>query len=367
MIGLAVAASVVVAIMLLLPRLLDDRYYIGPASDHYDGERFFNPGRAATSKGLGPFLRWQLSGNRAEWPDRVPVTPTKPAPRVEGETMVATVVGHAGILVQTAGLNILTDPVYSERVSPFSWMGPRRVRAPGVAFDDLPKIDVVLVSHNHYDHLDLDTLQRLWERDRPVIVTPLGNGALMARRGITAFARDWGDTVGIREDVTVTVERVQHWSTRWRYDVNRALWGGFTVATPGGSIYFAGDCGYSDAFAETARQRGPFRLALLPVGAYEPRWFMKAQHMNPAEAVQAFHDLGAETAIGIHWGVWQLTDEAIDAPRQDLAKALKTAAIAPARFPALEPGQSIAVPPASVILSAQPREAASSARRLSSR
>lgn len=359
MIGLAVAASVVVAVMLLLPRLLDDRYYIGPVSDHYDGERFFNPGRAATSKGLGPFLRWQLSGNRSEWPEQVPVTPARPAPRVEGDAMVATVVGHAGVLVQTAGLNILTDPVYSARVSPFSWMGPKRVRAPGVRFDDLPKIDVVLVSHNHYDHLDLDTLQRLRERDRPIIVTPLGNGALMARRGITALARDWGGTVGISDDVTVTVERVQHWSTRWRYDVNRALWGGFTVTTPGGSVYFAGDCGYSDAFAETARARGPFRLALLPVGAYEPRWFMKAQHMNPAEAVQAFRDLGAETAIGIHWGVWQLTDEAIDAPPRDLAKALAAAAIDPARFPALEPGQAMAVPrlppaaPGSPVIAAQ--------------
>lgn len=340
--------------MLILPRLLDDRYYIGPVSDHYDGERFFNPDHAATAKGLGAFLRWQLNGERAEWPEQVPVRPAKPAARVEGDAMVATVVGHAGVLVQTAALNILTDPVYSERVSPFAWIGPKRVRAPGVAFDDLPKIDIVLVSHNHYDHLDLDTLQRLWERDRPIIVTPLGNGALMARRGIAAFARDWGDSVGVREDVTVTVERVQHWSTRWRYDVNRALWGGFSVTTPGGNIYFAGDCGYSDAFAAAAALRGPYRLALLPVGGYEPRWFMKPQHLNPAEAVRAFADLGAQTAIGIHWGVWQLTDEAIDAPRRDLAKALAAASIAPARFQALEPGQTLAVPgsPPDVVISA---------------
>lgn len=343
MAGLAVAAAVVVAVMVILPRLLDDRYYIGPVSDHYDGERFFNPGGAAVTKGLGAFLRWQLTGDRAEWPGQVRVVPVKPAPRVDGDAMIATVVGHASVLVQTAGLNILTDPVYSERVSPFAWMGPKRVRAPGVAFDDLPKIDIVLVSHNHYDHLDLDTLQRLWERDRPIIVTPLGNAALMARRGITALARDWGESVGIREDVSVTVERVQHWSTRWRYDVNRALWGGFSVTTPGGNLYFAGDCGYSDSFAATAT-RGPYRLALLPVGAYEPRWFMKPQHMNPAEAVRAFGVLGAQTAIGIHWGVWQLTDEAIDAPRQDLAKALAAANIAPARFQALEPGQSLEVP-----------------------
>ncbi len=344
MVGLAVAAGVLMAVILILPRWLDELYYIGPVSDHYDGERFFNPGHAATGKGLGAVLRWRLTAERTDWPAQVPVTPVKPAPRVDGDAMVATAVGHAGVLVQTAGLNILTDPVWAERASPFRSVGPLRVRAPGVRFEDLPKIDVVLVSHNHYDHLDLDTLQRLWERDRPIIVTPLGNAALMARRGITAFARDWGESVGIREDVSVTVERVQHWSSRWSADTNRALWGGFTVATPGGNIYFAGDCGYSDAFANTGATRGPYRLALLPVGAYEPRWFMKPQHMNPAEAVQAFRDLRAGSAIGIHWGVWQLTDEGIDAPREDLAKALGAAGIAPARFPALAPGEAMVVP-----------------------
>jgi L-ascorbate metabolism protein UlaG (beta-lactamase superfamily) len=344
MVGLAIVAGLVVAVMLILPRWLDDIYYSGPVTDHYDGERFHNPDRVAPNGNLGTFLRWQLSEARAEWPESVAVTPAKPAPRIEGEAMVATVVGHAGVLVQTAGLNILTDPVYSQRVSPFAFIGPKRVRAPGVRFEDLPKIDVILVSHNHYDHLDLDTLQRLWARDRPVIVTPLGNDTLLARRGIAAVARDWGESVGIAPGVTVTVERVQHWSTRWRYDANRALWGGFTVATPGGSIYFGGDCGYSSAFAATAAARGPYRLALIPVGAYEPRWFMKPQHMDPDDAVRAFRDLRAEHAIGIHWGVWQLTNEAIDAPPKDLAKALEAAGIDAARFPALEPGQSMTVP-----------------------
>jgi L-ascorbate metabolism protein UlaG (beta-lactamase superfamily) len=343
--ALAIMALAVLAVILILPRWLDDRYYIGPVSDHYDGERFFNPGAPSTTRGPGAFLRWQLAGNRAEWPAQLPVTPASPAPRVEGDHMIVTAVGHASLLVQTAGLNILTDPVWSERVSPFAFAGPKRVRAPGIAFEDLPKIDVVLVSHNHYDHLDLDTLERLWKRDRPIIVTPLGNAALMARRGIVALARDWGETVGINPDVSVTVERVQHWSSRWGSDRNRALWGGFTVATPGGSIFFAGDCGYSDAFRAAAMARGPYRLALLPIGAYEPRWFMKPQHMNPAEAVQAFKDLGTQQAVGIHWGVWQLTDEAIDAPRQALADALRSAGIAPARFPALKPGEALAVPP----------------------
>lgn len=342
--ALGIAALIVVAVILILPRWLDERYYTGPVTDHYDGERFFDSDAPATNKGLAPFLRWQLSGNKAAWPTQVLVTPAKPAARVEGDAMVVTAVGHASVLVQTAGLNILTDPVWSDRVSPFSFAGPKRVRAPGIAFADLPKIDLVLVSHNHYDHLDLDTLERLWKRDRPVIVTPLGNAALMARRGIVAFARDWNETIEVADGVSVAVERVQHWSSRWGADRNRALWGGFTVTTPAGRIYFAGDCGYSAAFKATGAARGPFRLALLPVGAYEPRWFMKPQHMNPAEAVQAFSDLRAENAVGIHWGVWQLTDEAIDDPPKALAAALRDAKIDPPRFRALEPGQSWALP-----------------------
>ncbi len=345
MTGLAIAIGILVAIILLLPRLLDARYYSGPVSDHYNGERFFNPGARDVVRGLGDVLRWRMTADRAEWPASVPVTPVRPAARVEGDAMVATAIGHASVLVQTAGLNILTDPVWAERVSPFSSFGPKRVRAPGVRFEDLPKIDIVLVSHNHYDHLDLVTLKKLWARDRPLIVTPLGNDTLMKRHGIDSVARDWGDSVTVRDGVVVTVERVQHWSTRWNSDRNRALWGGFTVATPGGNLYFAGDCGYSDAFTTTGAARGPYRLALLPVGAYEPRWFMKPQHMNPAEAVQSFADLRAETAVGIHWGVWQLTDEGIDAPRDDLAHALREAGVAPGRFVALEPGQQMEVPP----------------------
>lgn len=321
---------------------LDEVYYVGAPSDHFDGERFFNPNAPEPKRGLGAMLRWRLAGDRAEWPDSVPVRTIKPTARVEGDAIVTTVVGHATLLVQTQGLNILTDPVWSVRVSPFENIGPTRIRAPGVRFEDLPKIDVVLVSHNHYDHLDIDTLERLWKRDRPLIVTSLGNGTIMRQRGIEAVARDWGESVGINEQVRVHIDRVQHWSSRWGADRNRALWSGFTIAAPGGNIFFAGDCGYGDgsAFRDAARH-GPVRLALLPVGAYEPRWFMKYQHMNPEEAVRAFEDLRAQHAVGIHWGVWQLTDEAVEAPHAALAVSLARRRIAPARFPAPEPGEVV--------------------------
>ena len=335
--------AILMALMLSACGVVSAKPY--PVNDHSDDSRFYN--RDGSDKGLSDISRflWESLWNESAWPEALPnPEPSEIPDRVE-QGIHTTYINHATVLIQVDGLNILTDPIWSERASPVTFAGPKRIRPPGVAIDDLPEIDLILISHNHYDHLDLDTLQRLWERDKPIIVTPLGNAALMARRGITAFARDWGESVGVREDVTVTVERVQHWSSRWSADTNRALWGGFTVSTPGGAIYFAGDCGYSNAFAATAAARGPYRLALLPVGAYEPRWFMKASHMNPAEAVQAFADLGADTAIGIHWGVWQLTDEGIEAPRDDLATALATAGIAPARFPALAPGEAMTVPP----------------------
>jgi L-ascorbate metabolism protein UlaG (beta-lactamase superfamily) len=340
---LLILAALVSAIVLLRPAL-DQRYYSGPVSDHYDGEHFFNPGAPPLS-GLPDFLRWQFSGGAAEWPASVPVDAAKPAARIDGDAMVATKVGHATVLIQTAGLNILTDPVWSERSSPVAFAGPKRARAPGIAFDDLPKIDLVLISHNHYDHLDVATLQRLWARDRPLIVTPLGNDALLAGHGVKAVAADWDETVPVQGGVSVTVERVQHWSSRRAQDRNRALWGGFSVRTPSGNIYFAGDCGLGDGrmFAESAAKRGPYRLALLPIGAYEPRWFMKNQHMNPEDSVAAFRLLGAKTAIGVHWGVWQLTDEAIDAPPRDLRTALNAAGIGADRFVALEPGRSLEI------------------------
>lgn len=345
LLALVLIGAVMVA-SLVARAYLDKRYYVGPISDHFDGERFFNPGPPTELSSLA-FLRWQLNGERAEWPKSVPVQQVKPAPRVDGDAMVATIVGHATVLVQTAGLNILTDPVWSDRVSPFKSIGPTRVRPPGVAFDDLPRVDVVVVSHNHYDHMDLDTLEQLWRRDRPLIVTSLGNAAILATRGIDAYARDWNDSVYVKDGVTVHIDRVQHWSSRWRYDRNRALWSGFTIETQGGNIFFAGDCGYGDgsAFRDAFARHGAPRLALLPVGAYEPRWFMRYQHMNPEEAVQAFRDLRAAEAIGIHWGVWQLTDEAIDAPREALATALRDAQVPLARFRALAPGESLQAGP----------------------
>jgi len=333
----------------IVPPFLDRIYYSGPAGPHFDGGHFFNPAGPAlpaTSRQRSFFRRWAESSERAVWPERVPVTPTVPPRRVDGREIRATWIGHSTVLVQTEGLNILTDPIWSERASPFAFIGPRRVREPGVRFEDLPKIDLVLVSHNHYDHLDLATLRRLWERDRPLIVTSLGNDRIIANGGARAVARDWGGRVPVRPGVEVVVERVHHWSSRWMTDRNRALWSGFTVRLPGGNLFYAGDTGWGGgSWVREAAQHGPFRLAIIPIGAYEPRDFMRSNHVNPEEAMAIFRTLGAERGLGVHWGTFQLTFEPIDDPRRRLAALARAQHLAPDRFVALEAGASLTLPP----------------------
>jgi L-ascorbate metabolism protein UlaG (beta-lactamase superfamily) len=319
-------------------------YHAGPPSDHFDGRRFFNPG-GEPPRGFLQLLQWQLGESAQAWPDSVPspFAPDRPPPRVDGGALRVSFVGHCTFLIQGNGLNLLTDPVWSPRASPFSFTGPRRHNPPGIAFDDLPPIDVVLVSHAHYDHLDVVTLERLWRRDRPMVVTPLGNDAIIRAnhpdQGVTVA--DWGDTVPLPRGVTVTLEPVHHWSARGVTDRNHALWAGFVVKGMGADLFFAGDTGFDAGrpFRRVADRHGPLDLALLPIGAYEPRWFMAAQHMNPADAVAGFGMLGARQALGYHWGTFRLTNEGAEQPATDLAAALAADGVDPARFLAVRPGQ----------------------------
>ena len=315
-------------------------YYDGPPSDHFDGTRFFNPGQASTDRGLRAMLRWKLAGAAAKWSKSVPVTLAKPEARVDG--LCVTMVGHASLLIQTAGVNILTDPVWSERASPFRRVGPKRVTAPGIAFEDLPPIDIVLLSHAHYDHLDLDTLRRLQAAYDPLMAMPLGNDAVVraavpAARCVTG---DWWDRLDLGGGIATTLTPANHWSNRWPSDTRMTLWSGHYLDTPAGTIWFVGDTGYGDGriFSEVRERLGALDVALIPIGAYAPRWFMAAQHVDPAEAVRIFADVGAGHALGIHWGTFQLTDEAREAPVEGLAAALDAARIAPDRFVAAEAG-----------------------------
>jgi L-ascorbate metabolism protein UlaG (beta-lactamase superfamily) len=324
-----------------------NRYYQGPPSDHYDGERFFMPGHRMAN-GLRELIRWQRAGGRQTWPRELDNAP-QPAPpdSVDSGSLQVTYIGHATALIQVGGLNILTDPFFSRRASPVQWAGPTRVRPPGLALDRLPPIDAVLVSHNHYDHMDLPTLRRLFDRHRPRVLAPLGNAAILARsrRRLDVTEGDWGDRVALGDDVAVTFAPAQHWSKRGLHDRNMALWSAFVLETPAGMVYFAGDTGYGTGahFRDVRRDFGPARLALLPIGAYEPRWFMHPQHMNPEEAVNAHLDLASEFSIGVHHSTVQLTDEAIDEPAAALARALKEHDVEPQRFRVLEPGAGVRV------------------------
>ena len=262
-------------------------------------------------------------------------------PALDGASAAVTFIGHATFLIQTAAGNILTDPMYSQRASPLSWAGPRRVRQPGVRFDDLPAISTVLLSHNHYDHCDLPTLRRLAQRFDPMVVTPLGNGRLVRSAGMRRVEElDWWQqtTVGA---IPISLTPAYHFSARTPLDKNRALWGGFAVIAGHARIYFAGDTAYAGLFSDIPRRLGAIDLALLPIGAYEPRWFMQEVHMNPAEAVQAHLDLDAAQSIAMHFGTFQLTTEGIDEPPRALTEACRARNVVEPRFRLLEFGESV--------------------------
>jgi L-ascorbate metabolism protein UlaG (beta-lactamase superfamily) len=322
---------------------LRNPYYSGPVTDHFDGTRFLDPGEPHTDRSLGDVLRWKRNVPRNPWPTSVPVVPTVPDPRVSG--LRVTMVGHATLLIQVAGLNILTDPLWSDRASPLAFAGPKRVTAPGVALGDLPPIDAILLSHNHYDHLDVKTLRALHDRHHPLIITPLGNDSIVHRHIPTAriSAGDWGDRFQIAPGAEAHIVPALHWSSRGIRDRRMALWGGFVLRVGGQQVYFAGDTGYGSGriFREMRTRFGPVDVALIPIGAYDPRWFMAAQHTDPEEAIQIMLDLDARAALGIHWGSFKLTDEAREEPALRLAAGLKARGIEPGRFPAMRPSDVV--------------------------
>jgi L-ascorbate metabolism protein UlaG (beta-lactamase superfamily) len=353
-----------------------------PASDHFNGKTFFQAHHGHAARRLD-LLKWRLSGGMARWPQRVDIAAQPPPPQPRGHEIVATWIGHATFLLQTAQGNFLTDPVFSERASPVSWAGPRRVHPPGVALDALPRIDAVLLSHDHYDHCDLRSLRALAARhEAAVFIAPLRHRDLLdAARARHIVELDWWQSHGIA-GTTVTLTPTQHWSNRFGTPRNHRLWGGFMLTfsifdgghlasrgtgfsisegrpvMPGGSIenrnskvenargaerrvWFVGDTGYEAAIFRAVRERcGAPDLALVPIGAYEPRWFMAPMHMNPAEAVQAHRDAGAQRSIGMHWGTFQLTDEAREAPLEALAVARAAAGVSPDEFEVVVPGGS---------------------------
>jgi L-ascorbate metabolism protein UlaG (beta-lactamase superfamily) len=309
-------------------------------NDHFDGRRFINPAGPA-GQPLSAVAR-MLMERRTRWPDRIDEPTQKPAERND-DSAVITFIGHSTFLIQTAAGNILTDPMYSERASPLKRLGPRRVRQPAVRFEDLPPISTVLLSHNHYDHCDVPTLGRLAKCFDPLVVTPLGNALLVQSAGIRRVEElDWWQEAKT-SSLPIMLTPAQHFSARGPLDRNRALWGGFVLSANGRRIFFAGDTGYGSFFHDIRHRLGRIDLALLPIGAYEPRWFMQSVHMNPAEAVQAHLDLEAAQSVGMHFGTFQLTTEGIDEPIRALEDACRARNIPQSSFRTLGFGESKAI------------------------
>jgi L-ascorbate metabolism protein UlaG (beta-lactamase superfamily) len=317
---------------------------MGVTPPRFDGRRYENPGESA-SRTMRELLRWQFTAVRRPWPAWVEQEHAVTLPgAVPTGTLALTFVNHSTFLLQTGGATILTDPVWSDRASPLPFAGPRRVHAPGVAFDRLPRIDVVLVSHNHYDHMDLHTLKRLEARDRPRFVTGTGNGPFLRARGLSRVDElTWWQSIDLGT-VRVTMGPAQHFSARTPFDRNRTLWGSFVIDGDWPRVFFAADTGYSRHFEEVRASVGAIELALLPIGAYEPRWFMRPAHMNPADAVQAHLDLQARLSVAMHFGTFRLTDEAWDDPPRHLGEALDARGVPRDRFRVLRPGETLIVP-----------------------
>jgi len=284
---------------------------------HFDGNRFYNPD-APQAPGYLDGLRWKLTTRPEPSPSFIAdVEPSIPPERVDGNGLRATLVNHSTVLVQQHSSNILTDPIWSERSSPFSWIGPRRRREAGVSWENLPLIDAVLVSHNHYDHMDLPTLRRLATRGNSKFIVPAGAGRLLRSAKLSVHELDWGQSLSL-QNFTVHCVPALHFSARGLFDRNKSLWCGYVIESRERLVYFAGDTAFGPHFAQIREIFGSPHLALLPIGAYQPRWFMSPVHMGPGEAVRAHEILGAETSVAIHHGTFQLADDGLDTAKKEL-------------------------------------------------
>lgn len=307
-------------------------FYNGPPSDHFDGKKFYYPGERNIPKNrIADLVNLWIAIFQHPWPRQLPVITYPPISNYTTNTKI-TFINHSTVLIQSKKVNFLMDPIYSYRASPVQWIGPARVRSPGAKFEELPRIDAVLISHNHYDHMDLATIQKLDKDHHPLFIVPLGNKVFLNRHGIHHVVElDWWQKIKVKK-ATVTLLPAHHSSQRWLHDYNRTLWGSFGLQVYGKKIYFAGDTGYANHFKLIRNAWGKPDFSFLPIGAYEPRSLLKPEHLNPEEAVKSHLDLGSEESMGIHWGTFQLSAEALDQPLKDLAAARKRHHISENKF-----------------------------------
>ncbi|SES97922.1 L-ascorbate metabolism protein UlaG, beta-lactamase superfamily [Natronincola peptidivorans] len=318
--------------------------YRGPISDHFDGSRFYYK----ETNTILDMVKWLREMETVPWPDWIEDPPQpKPEESVGKGELKITFINHATVLIQMDSINILTDPIWSERAGPISWLGTKRVRAPGIAFEELPKIDVVLISHDHYDHLDLRTLNKLIEEHDPQILVGLGvKSVIGSRRSSNITELDWWQDYSLpANEMKFTFVPARHSSGRFILGGNRTLWGGFVIEGSEGNVYFAGDTAY-DEFLHLIKERfEDFRLTILPIGSYEKRWYMMNQHMNPDDAVKAHLLLESNQSAGMHFATFiEHPEQTIDAHEKDLAEALKKYNLTEEKFWILSFGEGRYVP-----------------------
>lgn len=340
LVTLFVLVAVSVGAVISAPR------YVGPVSDHFDGKHFFTPG-APSPKGFREVIGWQMNHERTQpWPPyrNDPPAPAPPA-RVDGDSVRVTFINHATVLLQFNGLNVLTDPIFNQRVSPFQFAGPKRNCPPGICFADLPRIDVLLLSHNHWDHLEIDTVKKICTQHQPQVFCTLGVKAFLERHGCRNVTEmDWQQTARINADTLLHCVPAQHFSGRGILDRNATLWAGYVLdSQKAGKLYFAGDSGYGPHFRAIGEQFGPLRLALIPIGAYKPKWFMSPVHCSPDEAVQIHQDVKSQQSVAIHFGTFPLADDGEREPVQDLRLALDARQIPVRQFRALKNGEILKI------------------------
>lgn len=309
--------------------------YHGPITDHFNGRRFYNPNQVMPPH-MGILLRWWMSKRKwIKWPSWINNSPpsAKLQERIKGNEICITFVGQATLLIQTAGLNILTDPVFSHSIGPFKRRGIKRVRDPGIAFENLPPIDIVLISHDHYDHLDIPTIKNLIDYHHPRFFYGLGvDHILNLAHFKVGEPLDWWDSKVVGEHVKIIFVPAQHYSRRGPFDHCATLWGAFVIDTPNGKILFAGDTGYGPHFQKIYERLGAMKISILPIGGYSPHTVMHLIHLNPEEAALAHHDLHSQISIGMHFGTFPLTDEPYEEPAQKLREAMKQQKIASSNF-----------------------------------
>jgi L-ascorbate metabolism protein UlaG (beta-lactamase superfamily) len=327
---------------MLLGWIFSAPVYHGPITDHFDGKKFINPGNVK-EHGFKDLMKWMRTREKGEWKEQKDLLPGAPPPPViQGDSVRVTFVNHSTFLIQTMGLNILTDPIWSERASPVGFSGPKRIRPPGIRYEDLPGIDIILLTHNHYDHLDISTLKKLARDFNPVIYCPLGVDLFLEKRGISnTRVMDWWDELQIGDDISIICTPAQHFSGRGMFDRNKTLWCGFALQTASGAIYYSGDTGYGGFFKDIAMRIGPLRLAFIPIGAYKPEWFMAPIHTSPEDALKVFQDIGSPPSIGMHFGTFPLADDAMNEPVMELERLKAEKGIGENDFIVMKEGEVI--------------------------